>query len=187
MTRYTLLIPILFVSCHDAQQKAIVPKKVEVHSDTLTHQDSGYHIDQPRASSKNADILNYLEALKWGKNSDSSGYDLNKTPKWDISLLTNNLSDNGVRFIDPNEDLNKKLSKRQIQTELSKRKGKSYEMISHMTYIYSIPYKQYSALKFKESHQEIIVDVGAWYELTFVTKNGRHYLIKCEYLQSEGE
>jgi hypothetical protein len=188
MTRYILFITIFFAGCKDSQQKTITSPKKDVALDSLSGRDSGYYINTRTIPPKNMDIFNFLESLKWEENSDSSGYDLNKTPKWNISLLLNNISDNGVLFIDPNDNFNKTITKKQVEKELSKRKGKSYEMISHFTYIYSIPYKQYSEIKFKENQkEETTVDIGSWYELKFESKQNRHYLIKCEYLELEGE
>ena len=178
------------MGCKDSQQKTIASKKTEVLLDSLSGQDSGNqsHISERTISPKNMDILHFLESLKWKETSGDNGYDLHKTPKWDIPLLINHISDNGVLFIDPNDDFNKPIESKQIERELNNRKGKSYEMISHCAYIYSIPFRQYSELKFKESEKdEVIVNVGSWYELTFETKQNRHYLIKCEYLELESE
>ena len=61
-------------------------------------------------------------------------------------------------------------------------------MISHCAYTYSIPFKQYSEMKFKESEkEEVIVSIGSWYELTFETNHNKHSFLKCEYLELEGE
>ena len=190
MTRYKIFIIILFLGCKDSQQKTITPKRTEIVLDSLGGQDSGYkyYVDERTIAPKNMDIFNFLESVKWKENSDTSGFDLNKTPKWDLPLILNDISDNGVLFIDPNDDFNKTIEKKKIERELNNRKGKSYEMISHCAYIYSIPFKQYSEMKFKESEkEEVTVSIGSWYELTFETKQHKHYLIKCEYLQLEGE
>ncbi|MFZ1799164.1 MAG: hypothetical protein WAU24_04815 [Chitinophagaceae bacterium] len=188
MTRYIIFIITLFAGCKNAQQNETASKKTEVVLDTLNYQDSGYHSAYRIISQKNMDIFNFLEALKWPENSNSSSYDINKTPKWGIRLLTNNISDKGVLFIDPNDNFNKTIGKKQIEEALRARIGKSYEMLSHLTYIYTISFGQYSALKFKENeNEEITVNVGSFYELTFETKQKRYYLIKCEYLQLEGE
>lgn len=188
MRRYSiLLVIILSAGCKGSQQKTIL-KERQLVLDSLGHQDLGYQINERTIPPANMDIFKFLESLKWGENSDSGGYDLNKTPKWDITSLTNNIFDNGVLFIDLNDSFNKTIEKKKIERELNKKKGKSYEMISHFTYIYSIPFKQYSELKFKENEkEEITVNIGSWYELTFRTKQNRHYLIKCEYLKLEGE
>jgi len=188
MTRYIIFIITLFAGCKNIQQNAIASKNIEIALDTLNNQDSVYHYDDKIISQKNMDIFNFLETLKWPENSDSISYDVNKTPSWDIRLLTNNISDKGVLFIDPNDHFNKTIEKKQIEEALRARKGKSYEMMSHFTYIYTIPFNQYSEFKFKENeNEEITVNVGSFYQLTFETKQKRHYLIKCEYLQLEDE
>jgi hypothetical protein len=190
MIRYAIFVIILLLGCKDSQQKTIASKKTEVVLDSLSGQDSGnqYSINERTIPPKNMDIFHFLESLKWERGSDSSGYDSNKTPKWDIPLLITDISDNGVLFIDPNDNFTRTIEKKEIERELNNRKGKSYEMISHCTYTYSIRFKQYSDLKFKENEkEEVTVNIGSGYELTFETKQNRHYLIKCEYLDLEGE
>jgi hypothetical protein len=188
LTRYILFIAILFVGCKDSQQKRTASPKKDVASVSFSGRDSGYYIDTRAIPPGNIDVLNFLESLKWKENSDSSGYDIKRTPRWSISLLMDNISDNGVLFIDPNDNFDKTITKQNIEKQLSKRKGKCYEMISHFAYIYSMPYKQYSEIKFKENQKkETTVDIGSWYELTFESKQNRHYLIKCEYLELESE
>ncbi|MFL5740047.1 MAG: hypothetical protein ACJ75B_07510 [Flavisolibacter sp.] len=188
MIRYLAFLIILFVGCQGSEQKTRTSKKSEVVLDSLNHPDSGYRITERPIPPNDADIFNFLESLKWKEDSDSNDYSGNNTPNWNIPLLITHISDSGVLFIDPNDDFNKKIEKKQIERELNKRKGKSYEMISYFTFLYSIPFRQYSELKFEEKDgDEVVVTIGTSHELTFETKLKKHYLIKCEYLELEGE
>jgi len=113
---------------------------------------------------------------------------LSSTPNWNITEVKSHLSSNCVLFKDPNDQYNKVLSLVQIEKELKKKVGKSYEMISHMSHIYSMAFKQYSDLKFEQTDKnETIVSIADWYKLIFENKQNMHLLKGCEYLQLEGE
>jgi hypothetical protein len=187
MKRYIIFM-LLLAGCNNAPQKTKTSTETKSSLDSLNFQDSGYEVKEQPIAAEHSDIFNFLESLKWTEDSDTAGYDLNKTPKWDISRLVNSLSDSGVLFINPNDNFEKKIKKQEIEVQVSKRKGRSYEMISYLAYLYSIPYKQYSELKFAENDGgDVIVQIGSSHELVFETKGNKHYLTKCEYLELEGE
>jgi hypothetical protein len=150
-------------------------------------QESEYKITKRDIPEQYKDIFNFLELLKW-KPDDPGYYDIKSTPNWNTSEVMNYIASKGVLFIDPNDEFKKVLIKEQIEKELKKRTGKSFEMISHMSHIYSIPYKQYSELKFEQTdNNETVVYVASWYKLIFENSLNKHLLISCEYLQLEGE
>ena len=53
--------------------------------------------------------------------------------------------------------------------------------------IYSIPYTQYSELKFVPVPDGVVVALSSWYRLTFVRELGAWKLAKCEYTEIEGD
>lgn len=132
-------------------------------------------------------IYNFLESLKWPKKYENAGYHLENTPIWNVKILMGQISEGGVLFIDPNTNLNKRITREDIENQINSRKGNAFKMISHMTSIYSIPYKQYSELKFKKLSNDVKVSIGYDYELTFKYIDNVYRLTKCEYLALEGD
>ncbi|MFH2141070.1 MAG: hypothetical protein ABIJ97_01510 [Bacteroidota bacterium] len=144
-------------------------------------QESTYKITERNIPEQYKDIYDLLETLKCDSN-NLRGYEKENELKAFIRCL----SEEGVFFIDPNDEFNKIVSTEQIESELKAKEGKTYDLISHLTSIYSIPYKQYSELKFSETTQnEIVVNIGYMFELIFEAYENKHFLKSCEYLKLE--
>lgn len=144
-------------------------------------QENNYRITERIIPVQYTDIYNFLESLKRDTN-NLFGYEKEDGLKY----LINTLSSDGVFFTDPNEELNDTISNAQIEEEMKRKDGKSYDMISQMISIYSMPYKQYSELKFtKTENNETIVEIGYMFKLTFENMENVFLLKSIEYLKLE--
>ena len=56
----------------------------------------------------------------------------------------------------------------------------------HLGYIYAQPYKQYSELRFEPRPGGVVVQMAAWYRMTFDLPDGQPKLTRLDYLMREG-
>jgi hypothetical protein len=129
-----------------------------------------------------------LEMLTWPKE-PVSGYNAKNAPKWDLHSVAPYISSRGIEFTDVNHAHEGRVSREQILRQLAARKGLAFDVFSHLSHIYSIPYKQYSELRFSSRDRSggCVVGVGDWYRLTFVQKGGSPVLVRVDYQMREGE
>jgi hypothetical protein len=129
----------------------------------------------------------FLELLR---NSDSSlrEFKVENAPHWDLSALAEYFSESGLDLTDVNGPTHSHAEVGSILASLRARKGKVFAAFSHLSSIYSIPYKQYSELHFSSTTQDTsVVDVSTWYRLTFKRTSNGPKLIRLDYLVLEGE
>jgi hypothetical protein len=129
----------------------------------------------------------FLELLK---NPDSSlrEFKVQNAPHWDVSALAEYISEGGLDFTDVNGRTNFHAGRGAILASLQARQGKAFAVFSHLSSIYSIPFKQYSELHFSSTAiDKSVVDVSTWYRLTFKRASNGSKLMRIDYLVLEGE
>lgn len=130
--------------------------------------------------------VQFLEFIKFPKEPEDV-FNPQEAPRWDVSRFMAFISARGVIFSDVNGRLRGPKSPDQIRTALASRRSQVFERFAHLAHIYSIPYKQYSELRFGKKEGRFIVEVSHWYRLTFISEGGRLRLRKCDYLTLEGD
>ena len=135
---------------------------------------------------KHEKAFRFLELLRWPK-APSDAFDPTHAPKWDVKKLISYIPADGVTFSDVNGYMVGHVPKGQIRAQLEKREGRVFANFSHLSHIYSIPYKQYSELHFEDTRNGVTIDVGGWYQITFRYVAGKPYLSKWHYGQFEGD
>lgn len=136
--------------------------------------------DVPPEFKRAYDFLEFIKfqiepksALKW-----------ESVPKWDTAKLMAYVAKDGVAFAEGGRVHQR--SYRQIQTQISRRKGAVFEALARLSYSYSIPYRQYSELTFAKKGENLIVNVGfAQFRLTFIPGKHGFSLAKYEALYEE--
>jgi len=109
-------------------------------------------------------------------------------PHWNISALAEYISVSGLDFTDVNGPTNTHADHNAILASLRERQGKAFAVFSHLSSIYSIPFKQYSELQFSSTAKDAsVVDVSTWYRLTFKRASNGSKLMRIDYLVLEGE
>ncbi len=131
------------------------------------------------------DAYAFLEFIKHAKEPDDV-FDAQEAPHWDISRFMSFVSKNGIVFSDVNGRLSGLKSRTQIKNAISNRKGRIFITFAHLAHIYSIPYEQYSELRFEKKEKDFIVYLSDWYQLTFMLEGKRLRIAKCNYLTLEG-
>jgi hypothetical protein len=153
-------------------------------SATVVAQD--FHIHKREIPQEYGDVYRFFETIQ-NPVEPRDAFSAKDAPRWDVPQLMQFVSPNGIRFTDVNHELEGRISAKQIQNALETRKGKVFRAFSHLSHIYSVPYKQYSELTFQSSKDSVVVSVSHWYRLTFDRKGKRPVISKWEYVQLEGE
>ena len=129
----------------------------------------------------------FLELLK-NPNPTVRAFRADDAPNWDLASLGTYISEDGVEFTDVNGSRRRHASKQQVLNSLREREGDAFLVFSHLSSIYSIPYKQYSELHFSSpTPDKSLVDMADWYRLTFKRTAGGPRLLEVDYLMLEGE
>jgi hypothetical protein len=128
----------------------------------------------------------FLDVIKWPVEPHEA-FDAKNAPEWNLEALSQFIPDSGIDFTDVNRRGKKHFSRETILGSLKKRKGQPFVTFSHLSHIYSVPYKQYSSLEFKRVGATTVVRVATWYRLTFRHSTHSAQLLRCDYLQLEGE
>jgi hypothetical protein len=109
-------------------------------------------------------------------------------PRWNVGKLLSFIRSSGLLITDVNEPgVDKVYSVDELRRSLIARAGKAFRTMAHLSHIYSIPYTQYSELKFEPVPDGVAVRLSSWYRLTFVRELGAWKLAKCEYTEIEGD
>jgi hypothetical protein len=154
-----------------------------INSDILSQD---YQITGRDVPQEFLDAFKFLEFIKYTKEPKGE-FKPEAAPRWSRTIIDSIISDNGINFSDVNEDSSTLLSKNVILASLAQRKGMAFKTFSHISHIYSIPYKQYSELSFaKDTQARFIVNIANWYTLTFIREKGRLKLCEINYRQLEG-
>lgn len=127
----------------------------------------------------------FLELLKWPEENTRKMFNETNTPNWDSSKISPYLLEAGVAFYDVNYYLDGEFNKKEIISQLRSRKGAIFTRFSRMSYFYSSPYRQYSNLEFSTNDNKTKIKIGSGYEVTFLHKNKKVFLIEIEYLTLE--
>lgn len=128
----------------------------------------------------------FLEAIKLPAEPQEA-FDAKNAPEWNVEALAQYIPASGIEFSDVNHRGKKRFSREAILQSLKKRGGQPFVTFSHLSHIYSIPHKQYSSLKFERVGETTVVRLASWYRLTFRHSTTGAQLIRCDYLQLEGE
>lgn len=153
---------------------------------TLPGDCSEYIIKERNVPEQYQDEFEFLELIKWPQEPDGA-FDASKAPRWNLTEVMAHISQDGVNFTDANGIAVGHVSKAEILEQLDKRDGQVFRSFAHLSHIYSIPYKQYSELSFKDAGNETIVDIGGWYRLVFKAVDGLTFLAGVDYLTLEGD
>jgi hypothetical protein len=135
-----------------------------------------------------AQEVHFLEILK-SPEEPRAAYDANKGPRWNLPPMAPYISSLGIEFTDVNHARQGHVSRSDILRQLATRRGLAFDVFAHLSHIYSIPYKQYSELRFssRDRFGGSVVGVASWYRLTFALENGRSVITKIDYQMLEGE
>lgn len=128
----------------------------------------------------------FLELIK-RPNEPTGVFNAADAPNWDVPKAMSYISRHGITFTDVNGRLEGHMPKTEVEKQLRGRKGDIFSSFSHLSHIYSIPYKQYSELRFEKTDGGFIIYISDWYCITFVYENGIPYLTRWAYLQLQGD
>ena len=148
--------------------------------------DNSYKITSRTVPDDFRQAYEFLEFIKFPKEPEG-GFEAQEAPRWDLSRFMSFISAEGVIFSDVNGGISGRRSPAQIRSALTQRKGAVFKVFAHLAHIYSIPYKQYSELTFQKKDKSFIVNISDWYSLTFASEGDHLRLIKCDYLEQEGD
>jgi hypothetical protein len=127
----------------------------------------------------------FLELLK-NPHPSQREFRAEDAPAWDVPSLAAYVSEEGIDFTDANGPTHSHASKDAILSSLRARKGPVFRVFSHLSSIYSIPYRQYSELRFASATPESsVVDVSTWYRLSFKRTPSGPMLVRIDYLVIE--
>lgn len=128
----------------------------------------------------------FFELIKW-PHEPTGGFDTADAPVWNIANLAKYIPAEGIEFIDANHALEGHVSRLKILNGLKNRKGEVFKAFAHLSHIYSIPYKQYSELRFaRTAGGATVVSMADWYTLTFKRVGSQPVIVRWEYAQLEG-
>ena len=129
-----------------------------------------------------------LKRLKTLAPTGGSGFDTAYAPRIDPGAVLAFVSDSGLVMSDVNDDSGSvRLSRPEIASQLTARRGRAFVTLVHLAHIYSQPYPQYSQLAFSRRPGELEVAVASWYLLGFTREHGHMRLRRVDYTEFEGE
>lgn len=141
-----------------------------------------------QATGDSATAVAILDSLKAIAPTGGVGFDTSFIPPIRPGDVLAMLSDSGLTLHDVNEaDTTVHLTRRQVELQLARRRGRAFTSLAHLAHIYSQPYPQYSALEFARGPEGLEVVIGGWYRLTFARERGGLRLRRVSYLELEGE
>lgn len=147
---------------------------------------NGYRIESRDVPPSFEAEVAFLETIKWPAE-PLDAFNAKNAPAWNIEALAQYIPASGILFTDVNHKGKKRVSRESILRSLKARSGQPFVTISHLSHIYSIPYKQYSSLEFEQVGDTTVVRISSWYRLTFRHSTTGVQLIRCDYLELEGE
>ena len=132
------------------------------------------------------ELLQYLRSS--GEHGGGFGFEASRGGNWKADKLLSFISSNGLTLYDVNDKRRtRRLTRGQLSSALSRRGDQTFTMFTHLGYIYSEPYPQYSTLRYKpQPNGGVVVGMSGWYRLTFRREGGALKLTKLEYLTLEG-
>lgn len=143
------------------------------------------------ATSDSAAVVAILEAFKAIAPPGGAVFDTARAPRAGVAPIVAALSDSGLTIHDVNEepDSTVHLTTAEVRARLSGRRGRVFETLVHLGYIYSRPHPQYSRLSFAPLSDGLAVSVGTseLYRLEFRRERGRLVLRRISYEEFEAE
>jgi hypothetical protein len=139
-------------------------------------------------ASDSADAVAIVAKLRVIAPTGGEGFDTAFAPKIDPEAVLEAISDAGLTLDDVNEeDTTVYLSRQEAEVGLRGRRGRAFTSLTHLGYISSQPYPQYSKLTFRRSRDALEVSVADWYRLRFVKEGGHLRLRRVSYVMLEAE
>jgi hypothetical protein len=140
-------------------------------------------------ASDTADAVAVLATLRTIAPTGGEGFDAASAPTFDPAAVLAVVSDSGLTLDDVNREESPivRLSRREVEAQLTRRRGPAFTSLVHLGYIYSQPYPRYSKLTFAHTPAELTVAVADWYRLGFVHEGGRLRLRRLGYTHHGGE
>jgi hypothetical protein len=127
----------------------------------------------------------FLELLKY-PNPPEREFHVEDAPRWDIEVLKKYLPEGRIVFTDVNDSSRVEANRSTVETSLKTRNGRTFDVLSHLSHIYSLPYRQYSELRFSSpAPNTSVVQVSGWYRLTFQKSPQGAKLKQVDYLMWE--
>jgi len=98
---------------------------------------------QGTATSDSVQVVTCLDYLKNGQESRPliEGFQPEHGGHWSVTRLTHLIDSRGIDFSDVNADTTWHTSVREIQREVTRRSGRSFRMLVHLAFLYSLPYR----------------------------------------------
>jgi hypothetical protein len=135
---------------------------------------------------KTQEVTRFFELLKAGR-AASRNYNVNDVPNWDSKAIVGFVTTGGLTVEDVNAKGAKRYSPDQVEAALTKRAGEVFQSFSHISFLYAKGKKQYSEVRFTEKPGCVVATLATWYELEFITDGGRLKLLKCKYINQDGD
>lgn len=134
-----------------------------------------------------AQAIAFLEFVKSGEDDAARkrGFDVASGGYWNNQHLLRLLDPAGVTFSDVNGDTTWHLSLARIRYQFTRRSGAAFKMMVHLAHIYAQPEPDYSKLTFADTGQNVVVNVGGWYRVTFVRVGQKLRVTRVEYVMKE--
>ncbi|MFZ2162919.1 MAG: hypothetical protein WAW02_11935 [Sideroxyarcus sp.] len=128
----------------------------------------------------------FFEFVKW-----PGGFEgvlvTSKAPHWNLDMLAKYIPSEGITFEDVNYLEAVHISRDKILRSLKARKGYPFKTFASLSYVYSIPYKQYSSLSFEKQGESSVVKMANKYVFTFRHTSKGIELVRCANIENEGE
>jgi hypothetical protein len=154
----------------------------------VAEQESPYLIKEriiPPEYQITADFLEFLKPTEDAR----TAFDAQIAPRWNVDRLLSFIASGGFTATDlnRNEGRPRSVSIKEIRSAVASRKGLTFQMLSHVGYIYAQPYKQYSELHFQPmANDGVAVHLADWYQITFARQAGALKVNRIDYLMREG-
>jgi hypothetical protein len=130
----------------------------------------------------------FLEFLKYPSERTTDAFRAQDAPHWDTDTIARYIPAGGTDFVDVNSVNQGHVSRNEFLRSIQARQGLAFSVMSHLAHIYSIPYRQYSELRFsRPAESYATVSIANMYQLTFRRDPAGPVLVKCEYLEVEGD
>jgi hypothetical protein len=144
----------------------------------------------PLATANDSSVArSLLDSLKIIAPTGGSGFDTSFVPNVTARSVLSLVSDSGLVLDDVNEpDTTIRATPAAIARAIEKREGRVFVSLAHLAHLYSLPYPQYSSLRFTPTSSGIDVDVGtSSYHVRFVRQGDGLRISRISYAELEGE
>lgn len=176
--RHIQLISLLLLSCTAS------PPRVEAHGGSTSRATPSAVPDSDSVAA-----VRFLDALRaaWTPLSTRGAYDIRKLGTWDTTAVFPVILTGPIVLHDANGDTTWTVRPEALRRELTARRGETFEMFAHLSYVYTIRYSQNVKLTIRRRADTTVASMPGWYEATFVHADPHIRLTRLEYLNLEGE